>query len=79
MKGAELQLARLALLVSGPTLAEALGVSVRTIRAWESDAREIPRGYQVLIRLAVRSKQVRDELGLAQAAEGRQGPRPSRG
>lgn len=66
----ELKQARAALDLTGDELAAALGMSGRTVRAWEAGQRDgkpapIPQAIAVLLRLALKSSSVRRELGIA--------------
>ena len=73
----ELRQARAALGLTGLELANALDVSDRTVRAWESGTRDgkpspIPQSIAVLVRLALKYASVRRELGINAAENHRQ-------
>lgn len=74
----ELRQARAALGLTGLELANVLDVSDRTVRAWESGARDgkpspIPQSIAVLVRLALKYASVRRELGINAAENHRKG------
>ena len=66
----EFKQARAALGLTGAEFAAAFDVGPRTVRGWETGARNgkpalVPRPVAVLVRLALKSPSVRRELGIS--------------
>lgn len=80
MNGEDMRRSRLALGLSELALGQALDVNDRTVRRWERDGQKIPLTVAILMRLALKSRSVRRELGIANAkadgADMRQKGRP---
>ena len=69
MTPSEMKEARRKLGLSASQFATAFGIHTRTVFGWENERFAIPRVASLLVTLAVRHKNVRRDLGIAEPAE----------